>query len=168
MSESEPASSTGAREGIEQIADPDDYNTRRRLRQLHDARERVKEMKNNVLDQEANNPRRTDQSLARRNVAETVVDYILELRPILAQPELQREEEFLAEEIETVDGEPITFQDLTKRNWFDDGNVPSLRTSMRAWDLCNDYLEEIAGAMFEENSLPSDGSFDATDEQRGW
>lgn len=152
--------------GAERIADPDDYNTRRRLKQLHDAKELVKLEKNDAINDELRDPRKHDRQLHRRNVAEVLADYILELRPILQK--LEMEEQFLQEEVEASSG-IVKVEDFRKREWFDDQeNAPTIRTSMYVWDVCNDYLERVAGAMFERNGLPSDNGFDATDETRGW
>jgi hypothetical protein len=154
-------------DSIEQIADPDNYNTRRRLRQLHDAKELVKQQKNTDLNKELQNPRKFNKQISRRNIAELLADYILELRPVLAR--LDREDEFLDEEVPNDDDDTIALNDIAYRPWYgEESTAPSIRTSMAAWDICNDYLEEIAGAMFESKGIPLDNGFDATDEGRGW
>lgn len=165
-----PERDGGGGGGVERIIDPDDYNTRRRLKQLHDAKEFVREVKNRVIERETNDPR-YDMNVGRRNLAEVVADYLLELRPVLRRNGL--EEQFLDEEIDIGNGDPLTFRDFAQRPWYldRDGNAsfrnttndaPTIRQSMRAWDICNDYLEEIAGAMFEDGKLPRESEFTST------
>lgn len=146
--------------GVESIADPDNYTTRRWQKQLHDARERVREMKNQVLDRQLEDPRGFNEQIARRNVAEMVADYVLELRPILAQDEFDREEDFLNEPVRAGDTE-TTLEEFVRRNWFGDEEAPPLRVSMDAWDTCNDYLTDISGPEFESaTTTPEDNPVD--------
>lgn len=138
--------------GEARIADPGDFTLRRRLRQLHDAKEAVKETKNaavsNEVIEEQIYPDQRDHI-----VAERVTDYIHELRPVLAEKSETAAEEFLSETVE-FDGEAVTLQEimLSRGRVGDDGAHLPYYASMQAWDICNGYFERIAGAVFEPGS----------------
>jgi len=149
--------------GLERIEDPDNYNYRRRLKQLHDARERVIDIKNRALNiqqmERAFSAEKRD-----RYITERVVDYVHELRPLLEKQ--GTEDVFLSEEIGSVDGESITMDRFAERR----GRISTgegtraipYEASMEAWHICNSYFERVAGPEFEDGSLPSDSGFDTT------
>lgn len=145
------------------IADPENYNLSRRLRQLHDAKESVVEIKDRAVNQEAVDsnfsPSQRDQF-----VAEKLIDYIRELRPLMKLRE--NEDDFLNEEVGTVGGQELTLRQICETHGqveIEDGQawIP-YQVSMTAWDLCNDYMEQIAGGTFETQGLPTDEGFDST------
>lgn len=136
---------------LERIADPDNYNVRRRLKQLHDAKERCRETKTNVVRLETT--RRTFTERKRdRLVAEDVVDYINELLPVLKKNE--QKEEFLDESVDLGrSGEVSVGEFVETRGTDEDQNKPySYRISMKIWAICNDAFEDIAGAEFQKES----------------
>jgi hypothetical protein len=144
-------SKNGSSGNVGRVVDPDDYNLRRRLKQLHDAKEAVKERKDNVLSIEQSNrqfnPRDRD-----RFVVEKLVDYIHELRPLLKK--IGREEQFLDEAVETPVQDAVTIQSIINSRGYmgDEDGYLSYQASMAAWDVCNGYFEDVAGAVFEERS----------------
>lgn len=143
----------------ERVVDPDDYNLRRRLRQLHDAREAVKTRKDEALSLERRNKKFSSED-RNRFIAEKLVDYIHELRPLLKKT--AREDDFLNEEIDTVNSTRVTIELILENRGFvpetddrhssDGGRYIPYEASMAAWDVCNDYFEDVAGAVFEEDS----------------
>jgi len=142
----------------QRLADPENYNLRRRLRQIHDAREFVKEVKNQSLGKELSNPRQ-NRSGRNRAVAEAVSDYAAELFPILERQE--RAEEFRDEEI------PRT--ELSVGEYLESRGAPNREPlpytdSMRVWRIVNQYFEEVAGPKFEDEGLIKERNFDATGE----
>lgn len=134
---------------MERVADPNDYNLRRRLKQLHDAKEAVKRRKDNTLELQRLN-RDFPAQQRDRLVAEKLVDYIHELRPLLRKTE--REKDFLAEEVDGSNGESVTIQSIMESRGYVSGNYISYSVSMAAWDICNSYFEDVAGVVFERNS----------------
>lgn len=171
MSTDRPGGDPNAERGdqddsIERIADPEDYAKRRRLRQLYDAREHVRDVKNRAHRLEI-----TERSVSKqrrdRIIAEALVDYIAELRPILDRR--GDDEAFLEEEVETKNGTSITLGDIrTQRgqiNTDSGGRFIAYQTSMRAWDVANTYFEEIAGATFETEGLPKDTGFQSVEKE---
>lgn len=143
--------------GLERIVDPDEYNLRRRLRQLHEAKEAVKQRKDDALELERLN-REFTRGMRDRFIVEKVVDYIHELRPLLRK--IDREEDFLSEEVAIVDDETVTVQDIiSTRGELENGYLP-YAASMDAWDICNDYFENIAGAEFEGEVDPGQNPVD--------
>lgn len=141
------------------VEDPDDYNLRRRLKQLHNAKEAVITRKDNALDLER---RKTDKQFSTddrdRFIVEKVVDYVHELRPLLRKAD--REEDFLDEDIEAGDVDSVTIADvMDDRGRVGDGGdrrYLDYRASMAAWDICNQYFEEVAGVVFEQESTEPD------------
>jgi len=155
-------SESGGRATMERVVDPDDYNLRRRLKQLHNAKEAVKRRKDDALELERVN--RTFTADQRdRFIAEKLVDYIHELRPLLKK--IDREEDFLAEEVGTVNSTTVTIQSIIDSRGYvssgdtsrysdntESGGYIPYEATMAAWDICNDYFEDVAGAVFEESS----------------
>jgi hypothetical protein len=138
------ASNADQEEGLSAISDPDDYALRRRLKQLHDARDRVVETKQTAVRIETLEREFTE--LQRdRLVHEDLLDYILELKAVLGREDQGRDiDEFLSETVGDAsvnDVETLTTL-LNKRGQ----DPPPYHISMQAWDICNSYLEELAGA----------------------
>jgi len=148
----------------ERVADPENYNLQRRLTQLHSAKEAVTEMKDRALDREATD--RTFSAQRRdRFVAEKLTDYILELSSLLSR--VDRDDEFLQRTV-SYDGRDLTLQEIIDRRGrvVDDGDDPiPYYISMQAWDICNRYFEQVAGAVFESGSMPKEIGFDSTEER---
>lgn len=160
-------------DGAERLADPEDYNLRRRLRQLHDAKQAVIDSKDRavnatVIEESISKPQRD------RIVAEKLIDYVRELRPVLDKRTSDTDhketdaESFLEEDVTELDGETITLRMIVDQHGQiqtenNEGWIP-YQVSMMAWDCCNTYFEEIGGAVFETESLPVDHGFDATRE----
>lgn len=147
--------------GIERIVDPDNYTLRRRLRQLHDAKERVVERKNAaVLEWQMTR----DFTERRRDllVAEVVVDYVQELASVLEKQsktaddedgESPDEDEFLNQSVSVSDRRDITLEEFARTRGRFDGAPLDYRVSMEAWAVCNRYFEDVAGAEFEQGSV---------------
>lgn len=147
------ASNADQEEGLSAISDPDDYALRRRLKQLHDARDRVVETKQTAVRIETLEREFTE--LQRdRLVHEDLLDYILELKAVLGREDQGRDiDEFLSETVGDAsvnDVETLTTL-LNKRGQ----DPPPYHISMQAWDICNSYLEELAGADLD-TGLPED------------
>jgi hypothetical protein len=139
------------------LVDPDNYNLRRRLRQIHDAREYVKEVKNEALGRNLANSGRNeiDPDPA---VAEAVTDYADELLPILR--ERGRAEVFLEEDLDDVDATLGEF--LSTRGQLSRSRAVPYTVSMQVWRLCNQYFENVAGPEFEDENLPKEIGFETT------
>lgn len=148
--------------GAARIADPENYNLRRRLKQLHDAKERVRNTADAATRAEMTDRQFSDQK-RNRLVAEAVSDYILELKSVLNAEE--RAEEFLEEKVGTVNDVQITLSSLSETRGLvdaEDGRVVvPYQASMSAWSICNDYFETVAGAEFEEG-MDTESGFDTT------
>jgi len=142
----------------QRIADPDNYNLRRRLQQIHDAREFVKEVKNRNLGKELSNPRK-DTSGRNRAVAEAVTDYATELLPVLSR---QGERELFRDE--DIGDQELTVGDFIDDRGAPDGNPLAYTVSMKVWTICNRHFEDVAGPQFEDAGLPREKGFDATGE----
>lgn len=179
MSSEAPTGSVGDRSGedseqatgVERIADPEDYAKRRRLKQLHDARDRVREIKDEAFRLE-----KTERTVSERDrdqfVAEALADYIAELRVVLARrggDEDSGDEEFLNETVMTRREAlaEISIDDIRQQRGhvsIEERRVPiSYETAMRAWDICNSYFEEIAGATFETEGMPKERGFQSVE-----
>lgn len=151
--------------GAAKIADPENYNLRRRLQQLHDAKERVGKVGERATLVEMTDRDFTPEQRAEL-VAEAVADYINELRPLLALREL--DEEFLEQGIAPIEGETVTIGDLaeargrlphrdreasnpllrTTGDSITGAETPPYEVSMMARSVCDDYFLKIAGVEF--------------------
>jgi len=152
---SEVASGQGDSDATSRVEDPDDYNLRRRLKQLHNAKEAVITRKDNALDLERRKTEKQFSSGDRdRFIVEKVVDYIHELRPLLKKA--GREEDFLSEEISSAGTSTVTIDDvIDSRGRIEQESETeylNYRASMAAWDICNQYFEDVAGVVFEQDS----------------
>jgi len=133
---------------------------------LHNAKEAVVTRKDDALDLERRlNDKEFSSEDRDRFIVEKLVDYIHELRPLLQKAE--REEEFLSEEVKAEDGDIsietiISTRGRTSQSGSTDGeSYLNYRSSMRAWDICNGYFEDVAGAVFEkESARPEDNPVD--------
>jgi len=151
-----PTETVGSNDtGAAKIADPENYNLRRRLKQLHDAKERVRNTADSAVRMEMTDRSFTVQKRDRL-VAEAVADYILELKSLLKKR--GEDEDFLNTEIGTVENQEITLEYIAQNRGSltggGDSTVIPYDASMSAWAVCNDNLDEFAGAEFEEDSTP--------------
>jgi len=160
------------RSGIARIADPDDYNLRRRLKQLHNAKETVKTRKDTLLHKEQQKGRVWTADKRDRFIAEALVDYIHELRPLLKKNE--QEDDFLSEEVGVVNNTTVTIGTIVDGRGYiakngsanrygigdDSGKYLPYQYSMVAWDICNDYFEDVAGVVFEQQTEPGENPVD--------
>jgi hypothetical protein len=161
------------RSGTARIADPDDYNLRRRLKQLHNAKEHVKTRKDTLLHREQQQRGRAWTADKRdRFIAEALVDYIHELRPLLKKND--QEDEFLSEEVGAVNSTMVTIETIVDGRGYipkngsanrygigeDSGMYLPYQYSMVAWDICNDYFEDVAGVVFEQQTEPGENPVD--------
>lgn len=143
-------------DGVERIADPDNYNLRRRLKQLHDAKERVRERKSKAVYKELTD-RKFKAWKRDQLVAEAVVDYINDLRSLLAGKDEADVESFLNESISIDDSTRITIADFVRTRGYPprQDDIVHYSVSMEVWRICNDHFEEVAGAEFEQQGLPN-------------
>lgn len=158
-----------AKSNVERIEDPNDYNLRRRLKQILDAKEAVVERKDDAVELFRENKRfsRADRD---RFVVEKLVDYIHELLPLLDEADLK--DEFLSEDVGRLDDEPVTIEDIVDgrgyisdnaRPWQRDadGRYIPYQLSMDARHICDRYYKQVAGVTFEQNSTrPEDNPVD--------
>lgn len=146
---------------IERIADPENYNIRRRLKQLHDAKERARDTSARASRAEITN-RKFEERQRDRLVAEAVADYILELKSVLRMREEFDEQRFLSMRAATVSDEKISVGDIVNRRGELKNSEPiPYQASMGAWDICNQYMDRIAGPRFDDGMISQD-SFDTT------
>lgn len=144
-------------DAIEQIADAGDYNQRRRIKELRDARKEVKDVKTTLvrtLHQPTTELYRDD---ARPIVCDALTDYIDELAQTLSLR--GRKDELLSEEFE-IDGadEPVSLDEIRHTRGAIGGRTSNDRQyltiaeSMDVWRRCNAYFAEIAGVSFDSEA----------------
>lgn len=162
MSDSvQPDESDSGDTAIERIADPENYNVRRRLKQLHDAKERARDTSARAARAEITN-RKFDETQRDRLIAEAVADYILELKSVLRMREEFDEERFLSMRAATVRDDKVSVGDIVNRRGVLKNSEPiPYQASMGAWDICNQFMDRIAGPRFDDGMVSQDG-FDTT------
>jgi hypothetical protein len=162
-----PSESQSDQDGIERIVDPDDYTIRRRLRQLHDARDAVREVKDEAFRLE-----RAERSIKPQDrdrfVAERIADYVAEVAVVVEQVSTEDLDQFLETTVaadEENDREEVTLGEIRdRRGLVGNRGVIHFATSMRAWSEVNRVFERIAGAEFESSGLPQERGFQSVEE----
>jgi len=157
-----PSDSQPDQDGIERIVDPDDYTIRRRLRQLHDARDAVREVKDEAFRLE-----RAERSIKPhdrdRFVAERIADYVAEVAVVVEQVGSEDVDTFLGTTVDAStenNREVVELREIRdKRGLVGERGVIHYATAMRAWTEVNRTFERIAGAEFQSGSLPTEASF---------
>lgn len=150
--------------GIERIQDPENYNHRRWLKQVHDAKSHVGQVLQQITNTRLTDPRSVDK-YEDLIMADAVATYVSTLRPFL---ELQNmEDEFLSETVSIDRYEEITLGEIARTQgkpydaeqaW--DRAIP-IEMSVRAWETCNSYLIKITGPQLD-SSMPEQQGFDMT------
>jgi len=153
---------------VETIVDPDNFHLRRRLRQLHEAKETVREYKMRAISTRLDDKRVQDKQV-NWPIAEAVIDYISELRPLLGRNGLF--EDFQEETVLAQNDEEVTIAEFAEaRGRWDKISAAngdewvSYETSMRIWEKCNEYFERLAGTEFEKEGLPAEKGFQSVEE----
>lgn len=157
--------------GVEQIADPDNYAHRRRLKELYDAKERVRETKARALRMDILEDYSITETQRNRVIVEDLVDYIHELMSLLKDRE-EMLEKFRDESIDLDKHTAVTIDEIArtrgrKQNGARtpgvqlnrDGDPIDYRAAMEAWHVCNDYFEDLAGPDFKRSSMPKESGF---------
>jgi len=146
--------------GAAEISDPDDYNLRRRLQQLHNAKERVTTTAERtsimLLDKELFTEQKRD-----RLVAEAVASFIDELDSLLAAKNEEISEAFNSRTIAKAGGEERTIREFRERRGQfeftdDDGStrvgVAPYGLSMNAHRIASEFLDAVAGPDVRANT----------------
>lgn len=155
---------TEAEIGASQISDPDNYNVRRRLQQLHNAKERVADRADRTSIMLLDDPQFTED---RRNrlVAEAVAAFIDELDSLLRATQEELASEFTDEEVAQAAGEVRTIGEFQEgRGVFeyqDDGDtkrgVAPYGMSMTAYRTASEYLDKVAGPQLDSGLEVDEG-----------
>lgn len=169
---SSPFEAPGERDAERDLAvsDPEDYLVSRRFRRIMDAREQVSETIRERKDDIVDDPRKSGitQSKYRELVADAIVEYLIEVEPILRHDDLAEDVDVWGEPVATdPDDESITPKRIVDEGGVvPDGNgemVPlPVNVSRAAYRTVNRFLAEIGFGVPVDRGLPVDGDFDAT------
>lgn len=147
------------------IDDPDDYNRHRRLRQVHEARERVPETIREEGERVSNNPTGGEitQARYREIVADALIEYLIELEPVMLDEDIEFGKEFWANKQVETDGQDqdITLKRIVEENGVvqdeDGSNVPlTIGVSRNAFRLANRFLNKIGFGLGVDEGMPTD------------
>jgi len=152
------------------IEDPNQYFELRRLRQISEAKERVPEVirvgRRNLVEDERQDG--ITQERYREVVAEAVIEFAVELEPIMMHEECEGGEETWSEEIDTdPKGESITLGRIVEddgRVVDEDGNSVPLPVSVSraAYRHCSRFLSGIGFGVSFDGGLDREVGFDST------
>lgn len=151
-----------------QIEDPENYNLRRRLQQIHDRKENVpttiREESRNVVEDPRNTNGITEERY-RELVKDAVIDYIVELEPLMTSDEHPLDQDYWKDvgiELEATDGE-ISLEELVESNGYVDGpegeQPLDIATSRRAYRVANRFLSRAGFGLKFDGSLPHEEDF---------
>lgn len=169
-------------DGSLEVADPDDYNQTRRLRQIHRSRERVEEAILEGREDLAAGDR------SRENYDEYVLEalllYVIQAEPLLTAPAIHgvgphnetrkearfwREVEVIGEEdddgeaesetlVETIEvnGSEVTLSEILENDGEIEDETLSVPDSRKAYRLVNRFLNEVGLGLPFDEGLPED------------
>jgi len=152
------------------VADPEDYLLTRRLRQIMDARDRVAETIRERKDEVVDDTRQGGITRAkyRELVADVLIEYLIEIEPILRHDDLDEDVTVWTDRITTDPaGGSITLGRIVEEGGIvPDGNgneVPlPVDVSRAAYRAANRFLTNVGFGVRLDSGLPSDDGFDAT------
>ena len=147
------------------IADPEDYNRTRRLRQIHDAKERVTKTIREEGDKVSSDPRNggITRGRYREKVKDALIDYLIEVEPLMLNEKIDGEDVWNETEVEEdPEGDPITLERIVEENGYVPGesedSVPlPINVSRKAWRPATRFLTNQVGFGLElDEGLPTD------------
>lgn len=137
------------------VADPEDYVQTRRLREIHDARERVPTTIREESDRIGED---ITQERYREIITDTLVDYIIEVEPLLRDEQLDLEEDYWSDVgISVAEGE-TTLEEIVNENGAVSGDGGSLTVEevRNAFRVVNRFLYDADLDLETEQGLPED------------
>lgn len=159
------------------VADPDNYNIARRLRQIHNARERFPEVVREESERVSDSPRGPGITPGRYRelVADALIDYIIEVEPLMRSGELNKKQdgfgtEFWSEKTvwKAPDGKEVTLQYIVEH----DGVVPAedgdesqaipINVARKAYRMTNRFVAQVGLGVELDSNLPIEESWDST------
>lgn len=154
------------------VADPDDYNQTRRLRQIHDARERFPEVVREEAERVVEDKRMEGitRDRYREIVSDALLDYLIEVEPVMRQAhasdKTDLEEDYWDGESVIDGGEDVTLKDIVDANARlegDEGEEQPLTVGQArtAYRVANRFLSDIGFGIEFDDGLPRDEKFDS-------
>lgn len=174
MSQNRQDSAHPAGENSLQVTDPEDFNTQRRLRQLHNAREQFPRIRREAREKyNPANERRSEltEEAYFEKVANALLDYLSEVEPVVISLEEddERRELWTDDPVDDRDdADDLTLEDILeqagKRENEDEEMVPiSEATSRKAYRKANKFLAEVGlGLNLDTGGLPMIRNYDAS------
>lgn len=155
------------------VEDPENYNLSRRLRQIHDARERVPD----TIREEANrvsSGRRDDGEIThyryREIVTDALIDYLIELEPLMLNDDIDTETNYWSGYEVATDGEgrQVTLKRIVDHNGEVAGDgeddrplsVGEVRAAFRA---ANRFFADAGLGVSLDEGLATEGGFSSTE-----
>lgn len=156
MSESDRDRPRGAKRRLE-INDPEEYSTGRRLRQVHDAKEkfpeRVREEQDRLEDEEISEGR------FREVISETLAWYLMEIEPVVESDELDGRGEDVVEawRDEPIGDVELTLEEIVNGMGYTEEREPlSLVDATAAYRKANKIMHRARLGLQVDDGLPED------------
>jgi hypothetical protein len=171
MASATPPVDPGEQTGQPTVADPENYNLQRRLRQIHNARERFPETVREEQDRVVSPDRRENGITEDRYleiVTEALLDYLIELEPLMRNDDLETGTDYWNGFEVTTDkhGDAVTIKRIVES----DGNLPmsdtdgplTLKTARAAYRAANRFVAEAGLGVELDDGLQIESGFDST------
>lgn len=162
-----------------QVADPEDYNQNRRLRQIHNARERFPRVAREEYERvDGDDGGEISLDRYQEIITDALIDYLIEVEPLMRNKSLIKsslddvdDRESLPdaspfwneETIEVDGGREVTLETIVEENGYvrsaeGDGEPQTLRLrdARAAYRLTNRYLERVGFGLELDQGLPTD------------
>jgi hypothetical protein len=169
------------------VTDPEDFNAQRRLRQIHDARERFPEVRREARERyNPSNPRNSDldKEAYFERVAQALVDYLVEIEPIAKRgatdPDDEHHQKWDDDPVVTdADENDLTLLDILNqdgemlRDDVEDADEPVMgplteTASRKAYRQANQMINDIGlGVGLEKGGLQFIEGFDPSTGEKG-
>lgn len=167
------------------VRDPEDYNLSRRLRQLHNARERFNEVVRTKSEEAASEE--ITRGRYREVVVAALIEYLIEVEPLLRNTQVNDKREDLGlnywkseDVLDELRGDPpefigdvekLTLEEIVTSGGYllddldEDGPDPlRIDQSRAAFRLANRFLGEVGFGLELDEGLPIEREFDQTRE----
>ncbi|QLD84623.1 hypothetical protein HWV23_02760 [Natronomonas halophila] len=168
MSTDESPEARRSRERTAEPVDPENFNLRRRLRQIHNAKEQVPETISEEAKRVVDDPRDPGISEERyyELVADAVLNFIIEVEPLMQNDDLDGTDAWDEDPVFQVNDIEYTLKDIVENDGVietEDGRQPiPISASRKAYRATNRFLSTAGFGVEFDQKMPAEEGFDST------
>jgi hypothetical protein len=157
-----------SRKRVAEPVDPENFNLRRRLQQIHNAKEKVPETIREERKRVVEDPRDPGitQETYRELVANAVLNFIIEVEPLMQNEGVEGTDIWDDEDVVTIGDVEYTLKELVEQNGYlkiedSEGPMP-IWASRQAYRATNRFLASAGLGVKLDEKMPSEEGFDST------